>query len=90
MSSLWRILRRYSMWDAITTAPRGTISRLIALWTVVWFSVMAGWIVFRVFGSNPPDIPASTAAAFSTFLATGLAGAWGLFRWASGDRRDDA
>ena len=88
MSKLWRLIKRYSLWDTIAAAPRGIMSRVLALWTVLWFSVMAGWVVVRVFGSSPPDIPASTAAAFSSFLASGLAGAWAFFRWASGDKKD--
>lgn len=90
MSRIMRFLRRWSFWDAIALAEHGIMSRVLALWTVVWFSLMAGYVVVRVFGHAPPEISAGTAAAFSTFLGAGLAGAWGFFKWASGGRDESA
>ncbi len=36
---------------------------------IVWCLVVCTYVVWRVFGDNPPDIPAGTAAAFGTFFA---------------------
>lgn len=86
MTDWLRLIRKWSLWDAVSTAPRGAISRWVTLWTVLWATGWGSWVIWRVFGSNPPSIDASTAAALSAFLGTCVAGAWGFFRWARGDK----
>lgn len=86
MTDWLRHIKRWSLWDAVSTAQRGAISRWVTLWTVLCCSIMAVWVVWRVFGDSPPDVPMGTATAFTGFTTGCLAGAWGFYRWARGDR----
>lgn len=48
---------------------------------LLYVAAGAGWVTWRVFGDNPPDVPMGTSAAYATlFAAPPLA--VGLWKWA--------
>lgn len=56
--------------------PRGTGVPIIMVYSLGW----GGWIIWRVFGDNPPIITMGTATAFATAFALPL-GAIQLWKW---------
>lgn len=36
---------------------------------LLWGTLGASWVTWRVFGDNPPDVPGGTAAAYATLFA---------------------
>lgn len=81
MTQWARRLRSILVWTAAREAPRGIVVTLILVYTVAYMSVLMWEVSMRVFGATPPEISAGTAAAYSTLVGAGLAGAWQLFRW---------
>lgn len=54
--------------------------KIISLIITVYFLVIVGWVTYRVFGANVPEISGGTAAALATVY--GLpALAIGLLKW---------
>jgi len=47
---------------------------------VIYLMALIGWVVWRVFGYDVPDIPTGTAATFATFFSLPPA-AFGLWKW---------
>lgn len=46
------------------------------------------WVTLRVFGADPPTVPAGTATAYATFCGAGLAAIWGLYKYLRENRHD--
>ena len=47
---------------------------------VIWCLAVTTWVVWRVFGTDVPDIPTGTAVAFGTLFSLPPA-AVGLWKW---------
>lgn len=55
-------------------------NRIPTLIIIGWTIWLVSWVTLRVFGENPPDIPAGTAGTYATLF--GLpALAIGLWKW---------
>jgi len=54
--------------------------RLTAL-LVVWLVLLTTWVIWRVFGDAPPEIPPSTSAALGVVLGMPPA-VFGFYQWA--------
>lgn len=52
----------------------------ITVLIIILSTIATGWVLWRVFGDSPPNIPAGTAAAFSAFFGLPLA-AIALWKW---------
>jgi hypothetical protein len=46
----------------------------------IWGMAVISWVIFRVFGSTPPDIPSGTAMAFGTVIGL-LSVVVGVWQW---------
>lgn len=59
---------------------------IVTLFLILWSVILVSWVVYRVFGDIPPDIPTNTVAALGTVF--GLpALAFGLWKWRVGDNK---
>ena len=56
---------------------------IVTLLLILWSICLISWVVWRVFGDNPPEISGGTATAFATVF--GLpALVVGLWKWRNG------
>lgn len=67
--------------------PYGDRPRWLTAALVLWCVGLTTWVVCRVFGVSPPDIPGGTAAALSAVLGIPPA-VFGLYQWARNRREN--
>ena len=55
---------------------------------LAWVGCVCSYVIYRVFGENPPDIGAGTVTALSAVLGLPTI-AIGLYQWRSKDSNND-
>jgi len=54
---------------------------------VVYVLFIVGWVTYRVFGDNPPEVTGGTASAYAALIGLPPA-VFGLYQWARSRRKE--